>query len=53
MELKRAHENLLLMEQSIRKNEAARENARRDKHGLGIRLSKLKDKLKRANFLRE
>ncbi|KAI6653765.1 Dynein heavy chain 6, axonemal-like [Oopsacas minuta] len=53
MELKQSHDKLLEIEKSIRKTEVSREKARREKYGLGVRLTKLKDKLERANFLRK
>ena len=51
-ELKQTHDRLLEIEQTIRKTEAKREKVFRDKYILGNRLVKLKDKLKRAHFLR-
>lgn len=52
-ELKQTHNRLLEIEQTIRRTEAKREKVFRDKHVLANRLIKLKDKLKRANFLRQ
>ena len=52
-ELQQTHNRLLEIERTIRKTEAMREKVFRDKHILGNRLNKLKNKLKRANFLRQ